>query len=100
MTWFYNYLLFQSINNSLIATNDEKELLTAIENKERELQPLQKISDYSAILKSLATLQIPVDNFFTNVMVMVEDEKLRNNRLNLLQRLRNLFLQVADVSLL
>ena len=89
-----------SINNSLIATNDEKELLTAIENKERELQPLQKISDYSAILKSLATLQIPVDNFFTNVMVMVEDEKLRNNRLNLLQRLRNLFLQVADVSLL
>lgn len=38
--------------------------------------------------------------FFDDVMVNVEDASLRDNRLNLLKRLRNLFLEVADISLL
>jgi len=41
-----------------------------------------------------------VDSFFDQVMVMAEDEALRLNRLTLLSRLRALFLQVADISLL
>jgi glycyl-tRNA synthetase beta chain len=88
------------INVALLEDASEKELYSALQNKETELKPLLQKADYTAILKSLASLQAPVDNFFTNVMVMTEDEKIRNNRLNLLQRLRNLFLQVADVSLL
>lgn len=56
--------------------------------------------DYLESLTQLATLQKPVANFFDHVMVMDEDEKLRNNRLALLAALRQLFLQIADISLL
>ena len=41
-----------------------------------------------------------MDNFFDEVMVMADDDAIRNNRLALLNRLRNLFLRVADISLL
>ncbi len=53
-----------------------------------------------AKLEKLAVLQEPVDNFFDQVMVMVEDAKVRQNRLGLLQELRHQFLEVADFSLL
>jgi glycyl-tRNA synthetase beta chain len=43
-------------------------------------------------------LREPVDAFFDKVMVMADDEALRNNRLAMLARLRGLFLQVADIS--
>lgn len=51
-------------------------------------------------LEKLAVLQEPVDKFFDEVMVMAEDEKVRKNRLGLLQKLRRQFLEVADFSLL
>jgi glycyl-tRNA synthetase beta chain len=40
----------------------------------------------------------PIDSFFDKVMVMVEDEPLRNNRLALLDRIGKLFLRIADFS--
>jgi glycyl-tRNA synthetase beta chain len=43
-------------------------------------------------------LRDPVDAFFDDVMVNAEDADLRHNRLNLLKALRDLFLQVADIS--
>jgi glycyl-tRNA synthetase beta chain len=55
-------------------------------------------SDYSAALTCLAGLRAPVDAFFDGVLVNVEDDELRNNRLNLLKTLQALFLQVADIS--
>jgi glycyl-tRNA synthetase beta chain len=54
--------------------------------------------DYSGYLKSFASLQIPVDAFFENVMVMVDDKGLRTNRLALLQDLRMAMNRVADIS--
>ncbi|MCB1708960.1 MAG: hypothetical protein KDI10_09565, partial [Halioglobus sp.] len=56
--------------------------------------------EYSAALACLAGLRAPVDAFFDDVMVNAEDAALRHNRLNLLKDLRDLFLQVADISLL
>ena len=56
--------------------------------------------DYAGVLEELATLREPVDDFFDAVMVMTDDEKLRVNRLALLKRLRMLFLDVADLSLI
>lgn len=55
---------------------------------------------YHERLIALAKLREPIDQFFDKVMVMVEDEALRHNRLVLLSKLRALFLKVADVSLL
>ena len=51
-------------------------------------------------MSSLASLREPVDNFFDEVMVMADDEAVRNNRLAMLNLLRNLFLRVADISVL
>ncbi|WP_028869414.1 glycine--tRNA ligase subunit beta [Psychromonas arctica] len=73
------------------------EILGALENK---LSPLFLVGDYESALFELASLQTPVDAFFDNVMVMADDLAVKNNRLALLNRLRNLFLQVADVSVL
>ena len=53
---------------------------------------------YGEVLRQLASLRDPVDAFFTAVMVMTDDAGRRRNRLALLQRLRHLFLDVADLS--
>ncbi len=56
--------------------------------------------DYSGALSALAPLKLPVDRFFDDVMVNVEDPKLRGNRLALLARLRAQMNRVADLSML
>ncbi|MGP1955046.1 MAG: DALR anticodon-binding domain-containing protein, partial [Arsenophonus sp. NC-QC1-MAG3] len=55
---------------------------------------------YQSVLIELASLHEVIDAFFDNVMVMDADQIVRINRLTLLSQLRNLFLQVADISLL
>ena len=55
--------------------------------------------DYTGALQKLSTLRTPVDTFFDDVLVMAEDDAVRTNRLALLQRLRELFLGIADFSL-
>ena len=56
--------------------------------------------DYAQGLQKLASLRSPVDSFFENVMVMSDDAKQKANRLALLKRMQQLFLRVADISLL
>jgi glycyl-tRNA synthetase beta chain len=53
---------------------------------------------YAEVLNELADLRDPVDRFFDDVMVMADDEAIKNNRLALLGELRALFLDVADIS--
>ena len=65
---------------------------------ERQIEPLLELGDYDAALRLLAGLRDPLDRFFTDVMVMVDDIALRDNRLALLSRLSQLFLRVADIS--
>ena len=52
--------------------------------------------DYLAALTQIATLKGAVDDFFDKVMVMAEDERVRNNRLALLQEIKGLFRDIAD----
>ena len=54
--------------------------------------------NYEPALQQLADLRQPVDTFFDDVMVMVEDMQLRDNRIALLNQLHGLFLEVADIS--
>jgi glycyl-tRNA synthetase beta chain len=65
-----------------------------------KLEPYFAAGNYQDALVELADLREPVDAFFDNVMVMAEDEAVRVNRLTLLSKLRELFLQVADISVL
>ena len=76
----------------------EKALYQSVKAQQEKVAPLFESGDYSSALKSLASLRDDVDNFFDGVMVMADDEKLKHNRLALLNQLRNLFLNIADLS--
>lgn len=71
------------------------EQLAALEGEVRALLGERRYED---ALCRLAGLRGAVDGFFDAVMVMAEDAKLRDNRLALLKRLGDLFLEVADIS--
>ena len=85
------------IDPTLLEEEAEQALFSAIQAHQSNLQ---SSSDYAELLTSLASLKTPVDEFFDNVMVMADNEMVRNNRLALLQSLRELFLTAADISLL
>ena len=73
-------------------------LASALDEQTKMVAPLFASRHYKEALTSLATLRDVVDDFFDNVMVMTDDQSLRDNRLALLSQLRELFLQVADIS--
>ncbi|SNC61589.1 glycyl-tRNA synthetase beta chain [Marinobacter sp. es.048] len=90
----------ETVDASLLQDSAEKALAEQVDQQSAKVVPLFENGDYASALSSLASLRAPVDNFFDEVMVMADDEAVRNNRLALLNRLRNLFLRVADISLL
>lgn len=90
----------ENVDASLLQDSAEKALAEQVDQQAAKVLPLFENGDYASALSSLASLREPVDNFFDEVMVMAEDDAIRNNRLALLNRLRNLFLRVADISLL
>lgn len=87
-------------NVDLLVEPSEKVLYEAIQDKILEVAPMFEEGNYTAGLQSLSTLKQAVDVFFDNVLVMHEDERIRANRLALLQELRALFLRTADISYL
>jgi glycyl-tRNA synthetase beta chain len=89
-----------SYDATLLQEPAEKALAVALQDLDRQTRPLFEQRDYTNALCQLAALQAPVDTFFDDVMVMADDVALRDNRLALLQSLSELFLQVADISLL
>ena len=89
-----------AVDLTLLQDKAEIQLHDAIKNIETDCISLFANGDYDQGLKLLATLRDSVDAFFDQVMVMADDEKLRNNRFSLLQGLQKLFLEVADISVL
>jgi glycyl-tRNA synthetase beta chain len=77
---------------------EEKSLATYVEVNGPKVEALRTKKDYRDALMLLATARAPVDAFFDKVMVMVEDPKLRANRLALLRTLLKEFSTVADFS--
>ena len=92
--------LASEIDLALLQEEAEKTLAEKVALLTQALQPVFAAGDYQQALNQLAALREPVDAFFDNVMVMADDEALKKNRLTLLNNLRNLFLKVADISLL
>ncbi|PID99962.1 MAG: glycine--tRNA ligase subunit beta [Thiothrix nivea] len=90
----------ETVTVSLLQEAAEKALAAAVSEQQDKVMPLFASGDYEAALLSLAELREPVDRFFDEVMVMVDDEALKKNRLALLNQLRDLFLRVADLSVL
>lgn len=87
-------------SQKLIKEPAEETLANQIAEKTPVVQSLCAEGNYREALKTLAELKPSIDTFFDKVMVMVEKEKLRDNRLALLRDLRELFISIADISLL
>ncbi|HTF97189.1 MAG TPA: glycine--tRNA ligase subunit beta [Cellvibrio sp.] len=88
------------VNSALLQEDAEKNLAQAVSAKAAVVAPLFAARQYTKALAALADLQPTVDAFFDSVMVMCDDQALQQNRLALLQQLRGLFLEVADISYL
>jgi glycyl-tRNA synthetase beta chain len=89
-----------TVNSDLLQQAEEKTLAQEVAAKQQTLEPLMANSDYSAALNELAGLRTAVDAFFDNVMVMADDDAVKNNRLALLKQLQGLFIGIADISVL
>ncbi len=87
-------------DKDLLAEDVEKTLFNAIETLAPDVEKAANSKQYDHALAKLATLREPIDSFFESVMVMADDESLRNNRLALLTKLQKLFIKVADISCL
>jgi glycyl-tRNA synthetase beta chain len=85
---------------ALLKEPAEQALATALNGARAVADPLLANSRFTEALATMATLRAPVDAFFDQVMVNAEDPALRRNRLALLNELRQLFLRIADISLL
>ena len=87
-----------AVNGKLFELDAEEALHNALRNSREKVAPMLEQRRYAEVLNELADLRDPVDRFFDDVMVMAEDETIKNNRLALLGELRALFLDVADIS--
>jgi glycyl-tRNA synthetase beta chain len=76
----------------------ENTLFEAYKEIEEYVVKLIAKKRYLEALIKMVQLRKPVDDFFDNVMVMVEDEKTRKNRLAILAEISGLFLKIADFS--
>lgn len=89
-------LKFSNANVNLLVSQSEKELYKKfIEIKDKFKQFIEN-KNYDKALGLLLELKPYIDRFFDNVMIMVEDEKLKNNRLSLLKEINDLFRNIAD----
>ena len=86
------------VDAKLLQEPAERALFDALQQASGTATPLFKKGDYTGYLQTFAMLKTPVDAFFDSVMVMVEDEQLRRNRIALLDNLRREMNQVADIS--
>lgn len=91
--------LGSEVDESLL-TEVEHALSTAVVQAETRVSMALDNDNYAEALNELASLRKPIDLFFERVMIMDEDQALRENRLKLLNRFVNVFTNVADFSLL
>lgn len=86
------------VDPAVFETDAERELYEAFGGVSRKALELIGKCDFKGALGEVARLRDPVDNFFESVLVMAEDEKVRNNRLALLDEISRLFFEIADFS--
>lgn len=86
------------IDVKLLTEKAEKELHDNLQNIYSSVNPKMDTGEYSVALKELASLRDSIDQFFEQVMVMADDEALKNNRIALLNKLHGLFIKAADLS--
>ncbi|WWP00475.1 MAG: glycine--tRNA ligase subunit beta [Candidatus Dasytiphilus stammeri] len=92
--------LTDQINVSLLKENEEIELVNAIYIINKKIQPYVIELDYQKALLELVKISDLINNFFNKVKINTPDKEIRINRLIILNKLKDLFIIIADFSLL
>ncbi len=79
-------------------TDEEKALFAALDAAEKAIEPAMEAEDFSSAMTSMAGLRAPADAFFEAVQINSDNPVIRRNRLNLLSRIRQICLSVADLT--
>jgi len=88
----------ESVDTAALQEDAEKDLAAKIPQTAASVERLRSAKNYDAALLEIAKLRPAVDKFFDKVMVMVEDERIRANRLALLRTLLKEFSTIANFS--
>jgi glycyl-tRNA synthetase beta chain len=80
------------------AAEEEKALMAHLESRTAKIEEHRSKKEYLEALLLLSEIREPLDRFFDKVMVMVDDERVRANRLALLRTLLRRFSSIADFS--
>jgi glycyl-tRNA synthetase beta chain len=88
----------QPIDLTLFESDEERSLAAAVRSVQPKVRSAVRARTYVRAFELMASLRPSIDLFFDKVLVMAEDPKVRNNRLNLLRSLLQSFLNIADVS--
>ena len=79
-------------------TDVEKALFAALDTGEPAIEKALKAEDFAGAMAAMAALRAPIDGFFEGVQVNTDSAVIRRNRLNLLNRIRQICLQAADLT--
>lgn len=90
-----NTLIFEE---SILEEKAERELYKIYKEKEIQIKKLIENKEYQKTFSMLSSLYEPLDNFFKEIMVMVDDDKLKNNRIALLSLVDKIFKNMLDFS--
>ena len=86
------------VDESLFEEAAEKSLFKELSSLKADVEALFDAGEYEQGLRRLSCLREAVDAFFDSVMVMADDEAVKNNRISLLAQMSALFMRAADLS--
>lgn len=86
------------VDEKLFEKDDERVLFEIYNDIYKKVLEKIKDANWQGAIMDIMEIYVPLDNFFKNVLVMVDDEKIKNNRLSLLKKIHTLFDDIGDIS--
>ncbi len=90
----------EKVNPNLFQDQSEIKLWRKFQDVQGRVKTEIEAKKYYKALETMIKLVKPVDEFFSEVMVMAEDQNIKENRLSMLNHVKGLFLQMADFSIM
>ncbi len=87
-----------TVKRELLHEEEELNLYRVFNEIESKVHSLLNTKEYDRALDLLISLREPIDKFFENVMVMVKNEEVKNNRLALIKKISNTMMEICDLS--
>ena len=89
---------FSSVNKSLFVEKLEKEIYESLIKRQGRIKDYNLKGLYEKSLEELIDFRKEIDTFFEKILIMDKIEEIRNNRINLVKQIADLYLSIADFS--